>query len=98
MSSMRRWPSYLAREGDLFTIFETCWTSRTVRVVEYDCNTGFGDSSLPTFVNKILLVLGTHLKRQSIEPCIEGWSRCSYLLHVSDTKDEAYGVQDITLP
>lgn len=52
----------LTGDGDLLAVLQPNRTFFTVGVVEDDCHAGFGDTSLTTLVDEILLVLGAHLE------------------------------------
>jgi hypothetical protein len=52
----------LSRNRYLSKVLHSRWTIFPVRVVKDDGDRGLRDTGLPTFVDKILLILRTHLK------------------------------------
>lgn len=54
---------YLPRHSDLFTVLKTRRALASIRIVEYNRNAGFGNSSSTSFVDEVLLVLTSELWR-----------------------------------
>jgi hypothetical protein len=71
-------------------------TLRAVRVVKNDCYTGLGDTSLPAFVDEVLLVGCTHL-HSVIIACYCHISYRTYRSHVGDTENKTYRVENVGL-